>query len=331
MARPRSLTIAGTIVTALLVPRLSIARPLAVEDYYRVVRVQAPAMSPDGRWVAFVRTTIVEAENRRQNELWVVAADASAAPRRLSDPSLNVSAPRWSPDGRLLAYSVRRRGGGAADSDAPSIWFLRADRLDDAPFQVRGVDGAPIFSPDNKWIAFTKRIAAPKKPQYATDAERVINERFIASKGKAYDWLNYRFDQRGYLPDPRDPDATPAEELFVVARDGGEARQLTHAGVNVRGASWRADSGALAFVANEFERDEYTYERADLWTVALDGTTKRVTNDGYNHQSPAWSPDGRTIAVRRELGLTAVIAAKQHYGAPIDIAFLRPMADRQRT
>src|SRR5437588_3708556 len=112
MARLRSFTIAWTILTAMLVPRPSLARPLAVKDYYRVVSVQAPAMSPDGRWVAFVRTTIVEAENRRQNELWLVAADATAAPRRLTDPSLNVSAPRWSPDGRLLAYSVRRRGGG---------------------------------------------------------------------------------------------------------------------------------------------------------------------------------------------------------------------------
>src|SRR2546423_817329 len=120
MTRPRLLIIAGMTVTAMFVPRLSVARQLAVEDYYRVVSVQAPAMSPDGRWVAFVKTTLVEAENRRQNELWLVAADASTAPRRLSDPSLNVSAPRWSPDGRVLAYSVRRRGSGSAESEPPS-------------------------------------------------------------------------------------------------------------------------------------------------------------------------------------------------------------------
>ena len=181
---------------------------------------------------------------------------------------------------------------------------------------IRGVEGTPIFSPDNKWIAFTKRIAKPKAPQYATDAERVIGERF---KGKAYEWMGYRFDQRGYLPDPRDPEATPPEELFVVAREGGEPKQLTHTTVNVNGAAWRPDSGALAFVANEFQRDEYTYPRADLWTVTLDGTAKRLTNDGYDHNSPVWSPDGGTIAVRRELGLSAVIGAKQMHGAPTDI------------
>jgi dipeptidyl aminopeptidase/acylaminoacyl peptidase len=301
------------------------ARPLSLEDYYRFVTVQAPAMSPDGRWVAFIRTAIVEAENRRQGELWIAAADGSTPPRRLSDPAINAAGPRWSPDGKLLAFSGRRRGATPAagsDDEGEAIWFIQRDRLDDPAVHIRGVGGAPIFSPDNRWIAFTRRVARPKVPQYATDAERVINERFLASRGRAYDWLNYRFDQRGYLPDPRDPQATPPEELFIVARDGGEPRQITRLGVNVSGVTWRGDSGALAFVANEFQRDEYIYGRADLWTGTLDGTTTRLTNDGYDHSSPAWSPDGKSLAVRRELGLSAVIAAKQNHGAPTDIVTL---------
>ena len=305
------------IVPAALVAVNAGARPLAVEDYYRIVAVQAPAMSPDGRWIAFIRSSIVEAENRRQGELWIVPADGSAPARRVSDPAMNASGPRWSPDGALLAFSGRRRGAPTSDDAGGSIWFLRADRLDEAPTQIRGVEGTPIFSPDNKWIAFTKRIAKPKAPQYANDAERLINERF---KGKSYEWLNYRFDQRGYLPDPRDPEATPPEELFIVARAGGEAKQLTRMTVNVSGATWRPDSGALAFVANEFQRDEYTYGRADLWTVTLDGAVRRLSNDGYDHNSPAWSPDGKSLVVRRELGLSAVIASKQMHGAPTDLA-----------
>jgi dipeptidyl aminopeptidase/acylaminoacyl peptidase len=303
---------------AVFSPAATDARQLTLEDFYRIVAVQSPAMSPDGRSVAFIRTTIVEADNRRQGEVWIVPADGSAAPRRISDPALNASAPRWTPDGKLLAFTGRRRGA-PADETGGSIWFQRADRLDEPAFQIKGVEGTPIFSPDNKWIAFTRRVAKPKAPTYATEAERVINERF---KGKAYEWLGYRFDQRGYLPDPRDPDATPAEELFIVSRDGGESKQLTQVKVNVNGATWRPDSGALAFVANEFQRDEYTYPRADLWTVTLDGKTTRLTNDGYDHDVPAWSPDGRMLAVRRELGLSAVIASKQNYGAPSDLVTL---------
>src|SRR5215831_12483666 len=137
------------------------ARPLALEDYYKIVGVQAPAMSPDGRWVAFIRSTIAEAENRRQTELWIAATDGRAAPRRISDPAVNASAPRWSPDGALLSFNGRRRGGAAAEDDGASIWFLNADKLDQPPFHIRGVEGPPIFSPDNTWIAFTKRIAKP--------------------------------------------------------------------------------------------------------------------------------------------------------------------------
>src|SRR5260370_4235196 len=264
-----------------LLPARADARPLRLEDYYRFVTVQAPAMSPDGRWVAFIRTTIVEAENRRQAELWIIASDGNTPPRRLSDPAINAAGPRWSPDGTLLAFSGRRRGtsptrGSADEGDA--IWFIRPDRPDDPAVHIRGVGGAPIFSPDNRWIAFTRRVAKPKVPQYATDAERVVNERFIASRGRAYDWLNYRFDQRGYLPDPRDPQATPPEELFIVTREGGEPRQITRVGVNVSGVTWRADGGALAFVANEFERDEYVYRHPDLWTVTPAGPTTRPTH-----------------------------------------------------
>src|SRR5207244_12211943 len=120
------------------------ARTLTLEDYYRIVTVQSPAMSPGGTWVAFIRTAIVEAENRRQGELWIAAADASTPPRRLSDPALNASAPRWSPDGQLLAFSGRRRGAPGGD-DGGSIWFVRADRLDEPPFQIKGIEGAPIL------------------------------------------------------------------------------------------------------------------------------------------------------------------------------------------
>jgi dipeptidyl aminopeptidase/acylaminoacyl peptidase len=292
------------------------ARPLTVEDYYRIINVQSPAISPDGKWVAFIRSAIVEADNRRQAELWIVAADGSTLARRISDPALNASSPRWSPDGQLLSFTGRRRGAPMPEDEGASIWFLKADHLDEAPVHIRGVGGAPIFSPDNKWIAFTKRTAKPKAPQYASDSEKLINERF---KGKAYEWLNYRYDQRGYLPDPRDPNATPPEELYVVPRAGGEPKQLTSTTVAVRNPMWRPDSGALAFIANAHERDEYTYERADVWTVTLDGKTTRLTDDGYNHNSLAWSPDGAAIAVRRELGLSAVIASKQNHGAPVDI------------
>jgi dipeptidyl aminopeptidase/acylaminoacyl peptidase len=131
--------------------------------------------------------------------------------------------------------------------------------------------------------------------------------------------MNMRFDGRGYLPDSRDPAATPPNELYVVAREGGTPKQLTHLGVDVRSAEWRPDSGALVIVADSHQRDEYSYERADLWVVDAEGKIQRLTDDGFEYDSPAWSADGKSLVFRRRQSLGQIIQAKQNFSAAVDL------------
>jgi dipeptidyl aminopeptidase/acylaminoacyl peptidase len=301
-------------------------RALQLDDYYRVETAGTPAISPDGRWVVFARNTIVEADNQRHSELWLSPADGSSPAVRITTPAFNAAAPRWSPDGKLLAFRSTRRTAGPAEADSrggrrpgPSegdIWFLRMDRPAGEAFQIPGVEGAPIFSPDNRWIAFTRRTPPARPPSELSPLERQLAQRF---KGRMYDWMNVRFDGRGYLPDPRDPAATPPSELYIVARDGGTPRLLTHLGVDVTAAVWRPDSAALALVADSHQRDESSYERADLWTLTLDAQIHRLTDDGFEYDSPAWSPDGHTLVFRRRQSLSNIIQTHQDHGAAVDL------------
>jgi dipeptidyl aminopeptidase/acylaminoacyl peptidase len=297
-------------------------RPIQLEDYYKIEGAAAPAISPDGRWVVFARSTIIEATNQRHTELWIAPADGSSPATKLLPGEGASSNPKWSPDGKLLAFSRGggRGGGGRAGrgggGEEGSEWFLHMDQRGGEPFHIAGVSGAPIFSPDNKWIAFVKRTPPPVETKELSPTEKQLAERF---KGKAFDWVNYRSDGRGYLPDPRDPNATPPMEVYVVARDGGTAKQLTHLGVNATAVTWRPDSGALAFGADSHQRDEFSYERADLWVVDLDGKVQRLTDDGFEYDSPTWSPDGKNLAFRRRQSLSTIIQTRQNHGAAVDI------------
>lgn len=289
-------------------------RPLELRDYYRLESTDSPAIAPDGLSVAYVVTSIVEEENRRHSEIWIKAADGSSESRRLTTPGLEASNPRWTWDGRLLAFSSSRPGGNGESS----TWFIRMDGSAGEAFQIPGLGGSPVMDPTNEWFAFTKSTPPPPLPEptYESEFERKTVERF---DGRIYDWMNYRFDRRGYLPDPREPHETPPRELYIVPRDGGEATQLTELGFDVSGAAWRHDGGALAFTADEHQRDEHSYERADLWNVTIDGQLTRLTDDEFNYSSPSWSPDGASIVVRGNEGLDVVIREGRDRGAPADL------------
>src|SRR4051812_10926693 len=77
-------------------------RGITAEDYYAFEFLGDPRLSPDGRWVAYVVTTIDQRQNRRLSQIWLATTDGSRPPRQFTTSTQSSSSPRWSPDGRAL-------------------------------------------------------------------------------------------------------------------------------------------------------------------------------------------------------------------------------------
>ena len=270
-------------------------RPWQSADYYRLTVVSSPALSPDARRVAFVVTTVVEDKDRRHNEIWMAPADGAAPPFRYTSPSTEASNPNWSPDGSLLAFSSKRDG---SDDD---IWFLRTAAPGGEAFQIKGVHAMPIFSANGQWLAYTWRgeeSDSLKKETWRTRVSPTAITRGADPKrfdGRVYTSIPIVGDERGYLP-PRE--TRRPSHIYLVPLAGGTPRQLTNGDLSQGSPAWSPDGKTIAFDQDSTENQEV---RNDNWPALFllnvaDGTIRPLPTGFPQSSSPAWSPDGKTIA-----------------------------------
>src|SRR5579871_2657486 len=91
------------VVTVTLALPAFAKRGVTAEDYFAFENISDPHISPDGKQVAYVFTTIDQKRNRRVSSIWVVDVDGRSGPRRLTAEGYSSNSPRWSPDGSRLA------------------------------------------------------------------------------------------------------------------------------------------------------------------------------------------------------------------------------------
>jgi len=277
---------------ALLTPaaRAQQRHAMTVRDFLSVVRPGEPAISPDGRWVAYDVTTPDLAAYRKRTDLWLVSATGGAA-QRISTDSLGGRGARWSPDAQALAF-VTTRGG------TPQVWIyeLATGARRQLTSLSTGADG-PVWAPAGQTIAFVSQVY----PDCADDACNQQHARADADKpstARIYDHLLYRHWMSW-------DDATRSH-LFVVPAAGGTPKDLL-AGkdydtpVPPFGGSadyaWSPDGKELAFTT-KVGRDQAWTTNSDIYTVnAAGGDPVNLTADMPGAESaPAYSPDGRWLS-----------------------------------
>ena len=288
------------------VPALAEAqtRGLLPQDFYRITQVGDVTVSPPGDHIAFTTTTVVEKDNRRHREVWVQrlkTGQPDGKPFRFTDPTREASGPKWSPDGTLLSFTSRRSG------DRNSTWFVRLDPPSGEAFHVDGVEGAPVWSADGKWIAYLKEPG-----EASDDSDRNTREGWISPSAVSHTLDAKRFDghvvtsmrtkRDGTLALLGDPAIRRKNQLFVVAASGGAPRQITKGNYAVRSVLWSADGQTLLFTGDESEDDEYNSEPlADIYAVSVEQRIRAQAHDqsGFRDR-PGPVAQGRPAGVRAD-------------------------------
>ena len=301
-------TVTSLAIACLVLPPASAAqsRGLLPTDFYSEVGVGEVAISPDGALVAFTVTTVDEDKNRRHREIWMQelrGGRPEGEPFRFTDPTREASAPRWSPDSQVLSFQSQRGEQGSSDN-----WFTRVSFPGGEAYQVTGVMGTPIWSPDSNWIAYTGQPltestggASDREGWIASDAitNTLDTDRF---DGRVITSSRYKRD--GELTLLPHPSTQQKRQLFIVPANGGEPVQRTDLRFNVGSLAWSAYGERLYFTGDELEDDESNRALTlDLYVIDRDtGDPRKLSSNPGSESAPAVSPDGNRLAYLQRRG-----------------------------
>jgi len=215
----------------------------------------------------------------------------------------HIEAPRISPDGKLVVYTVDTPVAAGSHRNA-HIWIVNADHSMPAhPFAYSGAaEHSPEWAPDGTHLAFLSDRPNP----------------LALPEGSPYTFSLASGTKRPDVPATPDPKAAkpddPGAQLWIIALNGGEAQPLTNLPGGIRAFKWSLDGKYLAFIRTDTDgkeaRDrktakndethidaEYHFDRLWIYELATHQARLLTTQD-LNIDTIDWSPDGKTIVSR---------------------------------
>lgn len=263
-----------------------VQRALTLDDLAAFRDVSDPQISPDGAWVVYTVSAIDMQADKKNRDLWMTSWDG-ATTLQLTFNKESEHTPRWSPDGKTLAFLSSRN----VEEETDQVWLMNRDGGEAEKItDCKGGVNDYVWSPDGKRLALivadpdSEAIAAKDKTEKKTPKPIVI------------DRYQFKKDEAGYLRHWR-------QHLYVFDLATRQATLLTPGDDDEYLPAWSPDNSALVFVSKrgaDSDRDD----NYDLYTIPAhaSATPRRLTTyDGVdNHPDwesrPAWSPDGKQIA-----------------------------------
>lgn len=267
--------------------------PFDAAAMMQLKRISEPAISPDGKWVAFTAMSVDLESNARPRQIYLVPA-AGGTPRALTTSGRN-ERPRWSPDSKKIAF-VSDRGG------SNQIWTMDAEGANAAQLTFLSTEAAGhIWSADGKTLVFTSDVY-PDCPDDACNQKRAEAEKKSKVKARIYTHLLYRHwtEWQG----------ARRRHIFAIAVEGGKARDLTP-GITMDVPPFSLggpddytispDGKEVCYAANLDEEQAFS-TNSELYTVPVEGgEARKISTSPGADNSPAYSPDGKYIAWRMQV------------------------------
>ncbi len=295
-------------------------RTMRVDDLDLIKTVGSPQVDPSGTWVAYSVQTVDKEADKNFTHIWMTRWDGSRTLQLTNRANESESTPRWSPDGRSLAF-ISSRGD---EKENDQLWIMERDGGEARrAAEVKGSVVDYAWSPKGRQIALIiqdpdpdeaanaaagAEIPSPPKPgepkpptsppeEKAESAGGTAQEKEKRPKPIVIDRFQFKQDIVGYLGKQR-------QRLWLLDLDSGNLRRLTTGGYDEALPSWSPDGSRIVFVSDRSEDPDRTYDD-NLFLVNAAGpaaapqavtTFEGSDNNPDSESYPVWSPDGRSIA-----------------------------------